>query len=576
MIVLGINAYHGDASAALFIDGQLVAAAEEERFNRIKHAAGFPTKAVRYCLDSAGIGVQDVEHVAIPRDPRARLLKKALWAARLPHFARERLRTLGQFRHIGDALCRAMDVPPDYFDAHVHRVEHHRAHLASAFFTSPFDRAAVLSLDGFGDFGSGAWGQGEGTRITIHGGAAFPHSLGIAYTALSQFLGFPKYGDEYKVMGLAAYAEPQFLEKMRHVVRTDGGIGYALDLKCFTHHKTGPGMRWDWGEPTQDPLWSIELVHRFGPARAPDAPLTPRHRAVAASLQTRLEEIVLGMARGLYERTRLDALAYAGGVAYNCVANGKLVAETPIEWLSVHPAAGDAGLAIGAALSVWHETLDMPRQFVMEHAAWGPEYDVAELEHALEVAGVRYTRVPDDEVSVVTARDLAWGNIVGWFQGRAEWGPRALGQRSILADPRDPEMKDRLNRRVKHREPFRPFAPSVLEERIDEWFESAHPSPFMLLAYEVKPSKRKEIPATTHVDGTARLQTVNRAALPLYWSVLSEFEKLTGVPVLLNTSFNENEPLVNTPEEAVACFQRTDMDVLVMGPFVARKVEPGT
>jgi len=382
-----------------------------------------------------------------------------------------------------------------------------------------------------------------------------------------------KFGDEYKVMGLAAYAEPQFLEKMRKIVRTDSRIGYALDLTCFTHHKKGPGMSWDWGEPTLDTLWSVEMVHRLGPARAPDAPLTPRHRVIAASLQARLEEVVLGMARGLYERTRLDALAYAGGVAYNCVANGKLVAETPLDWLTVHPAAGDAGLAIGAALSVWHETLGMPRQFVMEHAAWGPEHDLSEMEQALDAASVPYTRVPDDDLTAVVARELAWGNIVGWFQGRAEWGPRALGQRSILADPRDPEMKERLNRRVKHREPFRPFAPSVLEERLHDWFESAHPSPFMLLAYRVKADKRKEIPATTHVDGTSRLQTVNRVALPLYWSLLAEFEKLTGVPILLNTSFNENEPLVNTPEEAVACFQRTDMDILVMGPFVARKAE---
>ena len=574
MIVLGLNAYHGDAAAAVLVDGKLAAAAEEERFTRIKHSAGFPVHAVRYCLDAVGAQLSDVNHLAIARDPRARLLRKFFFAVRLPRFALDRARVLGRYARVSHDLPRALDVDPARFQAAVHRIEHHRAHLASAFLASPCDRAALLSLDGFGDFGSALWGVGEGTKMQVLGGTSFPHSIGVLYTALTQYLGFPKYGDEYKVMGLASYGEPEHADEFRRLIRNDGRIGFSLDLRFFTHHRTGPGMTWDAGEPQLEPLYSAELQRLLGPARASGTPINPRHEAVAASLQHRLEDIVVHLVTQLSHVTGLDALAYAGGVAFNCVANGQILARTPITRLALHPAAGDAGLAVGAALAVWHQRLGYERDFVLDHAAWGPEYDERQLEHALAAEGIPYRRVPPGQIAGVAASHIARGRIVGWFQGRMEWGPRALGNRSILADPRDPRTKDRLNARVKHREPFRPFAPSVLEERVADWFAQSHPSPFMSLAYSVRHDRRDRIPAVTHVDGTARVQTVCRVTQPLYWDLLSEFETITGVPVLLNTSFNENEPIVNTPEEAVACFRRTDMDVLVLGPFVAEKGVP--
>ena len=571
MIILGINAYHGDAAAALLVDGRLLAAVEEERFTRVKHTAGFPSHAVRYCLAAAGARLSDVDHVAVPRDPGARLLRKALFAFRMPRFALQRARVAGRFRDIPTSLTHALHADPGELRARVHRVEHHRAHLASAFYVSPFDHAAVLSLDGLGDFGSGLWGIGEGGRIRVLGGATFPHSLGMCYTAVTQYLGFPRYGDEYKVMGLAAYGAPDYLDEFRRILKSDGRAGYRLDLRCFTHHRIGPDMTWESGEPVQGRLFSEELVRRLGPARESGAPIERRHENVAATLQARLEEVVLEIVTRLHEQTGEDTLAYAGGVAFNCVANGKLLERTPVRRLYVQPAAGDAGLAVGAAFHVWHDVLGRPREFTMEHAYWGPESSEAEIRRALDSQGLVACRLEPEALVRETARRIADGKIVGWFDGRTEWGPRALGNRSIVADPRRPEMKDILNRRIKHREPFRPFAPSVLEERMPQWFEGSHPSPFMLLAYRVRPEQRDRIPAPTHVDGTGRLQTVNRTVNAAYWALINEFEKLTGVPVVLNTSFNENEPIVNTPDQAIECFVRTEMDALAIGPFLVNR-----
>ena len=574
MIILGINAYHGDASAAIVVDGKLVAAAEEERFNRMKHSAGFPVAAVRYCLQAAGVTIREVDHIAIPRKPRARLWRKIVYGLRMPRLAVERLRAWTAFGSVRETLARALDVDPADIRARWHRVEHHVAHIASAFYVSPFERAALLSLDGLGDFASGMWGIGEGNRIHIWGSVAFPHSLGMYYTALTQYLGFWKYGDEYKVMGLSAYGEPEYIDEFRRMVRTYSGMGYRLDLRFFIHHRNGPTMTWRSGEPRLGQLFSHGMERVFGPRRPPDAPIEPRHQHIAATLQRRLEEAVFHQWNTLYrlieQRTgrAVSALAYAGGVAFNCVANGKIFTETPFTDIFVQPAAGDAGLAIGAAFYVYHQILGYPRSFVMTHAYWGPDFSDTAIRAVLEQHGLPYRRMDDDALLEWTARQIADGKVVGWFQGRMEWGPRALGNRSILVDPRRPEMKDILNRRVKHREPFRPFAPSILEEYTHEYFECAYPSPFMLMAYPVRAEKRAEIPAPTHVDGTGRLQTVARETNPRYWGLLEAFRRLTGVPVLLNTSFNENEPIVHTPEEAVACFRRTHMDVLVLGNYV--------
>ncbi|HLZ51977.1 MAG TPA: carbamoyltransferase [Candidatus Acidoferrum sp.] len=574
MNILGINAYHGNASAAIVCDGRLVAAVEEERFNRVKYAAGFPAQAIRYCLREAGLELKDIHHVAVPRNPYARLGTKLFYALRMPSFARERLKVVAKFKGIPEALAQAFDADPGGLAAKFHRVEHHQAHLASAFFVSPFERAALLSADGLGDFASTMWGSGEGSRMKIDGAIAFPHSLGLFYSAVTQYLGFLKFGDEYKVMGLAAYGEAEQLEAFRDIVRSNGS-GFRLGLDYFTHHRSGPEMSWAEADktPTQGKMFSESMERRLGPKRNPEEPLEQRHRNLASALQARLEEIYLGMLKKLAERTRLKAVCLAGGVAFNCVANGKIFDATGFEQIYVHPAAGDGGLSVGAAYYVWHQILGKLRTFVMDHAYWGPEYTQGEIRRAVDANGLGKNgcgieELNEDELMQRTAAIVADGKILGWFQGRAEWGPRALGNRSIVADPRRAEMKEILNQRIKHREIFRPFAPSILAEKTGEWFEKSHPSPFMTLAYSVRPEKRSKIPAPTHVDGTGRLQTVTREANSRYWSLIKAFERLTGVPVVLNTSFNDNEPIVCSPAEALDCFQRTKMDALVLGDFL--------
>jgi carbamoyltransferase len=573
MIILGINAYHGDASAALFRDGELLAAAEEERFTRVKHTAGFPSRAIQYCLKSANVRPEDVDHVAIPRKRSAHLPQKALWALRIPHLALGRARVWRKFSDMGQAVAQSLDVPRSALRARFHFVEHHVAHAASSFYASPFQDAAVLSLDGLGDFASMLWGVGKGRELRTEGQVLFPHSLGYYYTAVAQYLGLWKYGDEYKVMGLAAYGEPKYAEVFEEMVKPGRGLDFALDLRYFTHHRNGADMTWNAGEPKQGRLFSEHLERTLGPARAPGGPVEKHHQDVAATLQWRLEEVLYTLLDRLHESTQIPNLCYAGGVAFNCAANGKIFDRTPFKHIYVQPAAGDAGLAIGAALYVYHQVLDFPRKFIMEHAYWGPEDDSAQIKEVLDRSGLSYRDLDGPRLVEEAARRIADGRVVGWYQGRSEWGPRALGNRSIVADPRKPEMKDILNRRIKQRETFRPFAPSVLEERVGEWFEKDYPSPFMLMAYPVRQEKRSLIPAPTHVDGTGRLQTVSRDANPLYWELISAFDRLTGVPVLLNTSFNENEPIVNTPEEALGCFQRVGMDALVIGPFLVERNE---
>ncbi len=589
MIILGLNAYHGDASAAILVDGRLVAAVEEERFTRIKHCAGFPAHAVRYCLDAAGIKPNEIDHVAIARDPNARLLRKAVYALRMPRLALDRLGARSKFAGIKEEVAQALGVGREAIKAKIHNVEHHKAHLASSFFVSPFEEAALFSVDGLGDFASMMWGMGTGSKLNAQGSIAFPHSLGIYYTALSQYLGFTRYGDEYKVMGLAAYGEPEYEEEFKKIVQSQpnhwsetGQPGFTLRLDYFVHHRTGPEMTWREGTPSLGKLYSDFLVTRLGPARDPQSPVDKRHQNLAASLQARLEAVTLPLVRRLHGQTRQSNLCMAGGVAFNCTVNGKILQDTPFENLYVQPAAGDAGLAVGAAFYVWHHILGRPRSFEMKHAYWGPEFGEAEIRKTLRAksgemekrsdAGLRISEWSVEQVVQRTAAQIAEGKIVGWFQGRMEFGPRALGNRSIVVDPRRSEMKDILNRRIKHREIFRPFAPSILEERVGDYFMQSYPSPFMLMTYPVRPEKRQSIPAPTHVDGTGRLQTVSREQNPLYWQLIKEFERITGVPVLLNTSFNDNEPVVCRIEEALDCFARTRMDVLVIGNYLIERL----
>ena len=578
MIVLGINAYHANASAAILVDGRLIAAVEEERLNRVKYAAGLPSRAIQYCLNAAGAKLTDVDHIAVPRDPWARIGTKLRFAIRMPRFAMERAKVAARFGGLKEELGAALEIDPQNIRAQFHRIEHHRAHLASTFFVSPFERAAVLSADGLGDFASTMWGTGEGSNLHITGSVAFPHSLGMFYTAMTQYLGFRKFGEEYKVMGLAAYGSPMHRNEFRDIVQAANPLGVRLNLRYFTHHKSGPEMTWNRSDetPVVGNIISKELEKRFGPARDPEQPIEQHHKDFAASMQLRLEEVMLANVNALHKQTKAKALCLAGGVAFNCIANGKILEQTPFERIYIQPAAGDGGLSIGAAFAVYHEILGKARSFQMDHPFWGPGFETTEIRNAVTMhrssnSDVQIAELDEEALVRVTAKHISQGKVLGWFQGRAEWGPRALGNRSILADPRRAEMKETLNRRIKHREIFRPFAPSILEEFVGEYFEQTHTSPFMTFAYPVRVSKRTVIPAPTHVDGTARLQTVNREAHPLYWRLLRAFGELTGVPVLLNTSFNDNEPIVCRPQEALACFERTKMDVLVLGNFILEK-----
>jgi carbamoyltransferase len=569
--ILGLNAYHGDAAAALVIDGELVAAAEEERFNRVKHCAGFPALAAAWCLADGGLRPDELDHVAVSRDPRANLGRKLLRTIRhgaSARYLKARLDNAAKIRDTGSALAEALGV--DELRAQVHNVEHHQAHVASAFFVSPFEDAAILSVDGFGDFASTMLAEGHGNRFDVLERVIYPHSLGIFYTAVTQWLGFPHYGDEGKTMGLAPYGKPRYLAKMRELVKLDGPL-FELGLDYFTHDKEGVDMNWDDGSPTIGRIFSDRLVELFGAAREEDGEITEVYNDVAASLQAMLEEAYLHLAETLWEKTRIPNLCLAGGVALNAVANGRILPETQFEELYIQPAAGDSGTAVGAAYYVWNQELGRPRGFVMEHAYTGPEFGDDEICAALEEAGLSAERLDDDALYAAVAERIAEGDVVGWFQGRMEFGPRALGHRSIVADPRSETMKDVLNARIKHREPFRPFAPSILAERTGEWFEQDYPSPFMVLVYKTASDKRDRIPAVNHVDDTGRVQSVESHVSPRYYRLISEFEKRTGVPVLLNTSFNENEPIVMTPRDAVDTFTKTKMDVLALGNYVVRR-----
>ena len=576
MRILGINAYHGDTAAVLLEDGQLTTAVEEERFLRIKHVSGVPNQAIRECLNGHLDVSKGLDHVAISRRPTAHLLRKlaftlSRWpaASLISDRARNTAR-LGGVRSavLDQAAARGLRGRPRF-----HWVEHHAAHLASAYFVSPFDEAAVCAIDGFGDFVSTSWGVGSGSNLRIDRRVFFPHSLGMLYLAVTQYLGFPNYGDEYKVMGLAPYGQPDFVPPLRKLVHLHEDGGFELDLSYFRHHRANTAMKWAQGAPAIGRVFTPALESLLGPARGPQDPVTPRHEAIAASVQVVFEEVAFHVLNQVYRDTGLTRLCLAGGCAMNSVLNGHIRERTPFEEVFIQPAAGDNGTALGAALAVQHQTLGMTRGFVMSHAYWGTESSREDVVSAIEqrhdelnTSGcTRQTFGTSDQLCRWTADRLQDGRVVGWFQGRMEWGARALGHRSILADPRRADMREIINTKIKFRERFRPFAPSIAEEALDQYFEGAVPDPFMIQVYPVRPEKRSLIPAVTHVDGSGRLQTVSRDTSPLYWELIKTFESLTGVPILLNTSFNENEPIVQRPSEAIDCFLRTNMDVLVLG-----------
>ena len=570
--VLGLNSFHADAAAALVRDGKLIAAVEEERFNRLKHSAGFPLEAARWCLRQGGVDLREVDAVAVGMKPIDNVQDEVLQIlSGRPNYSRliqKRLDAVARFRDVRAILAREFGLPKDQVPR-LEEVSHHLAHVASAFFTSGWEDAALLSVDGFGDFCSTYLARGKGKEIQALEAVRFPHSLGILYTMVTQFLGFGRYGDEGKVMGLAALGEPVYRDRLGQVVRLlEDGL-FELEPSYFTHPVYGVDMIWEDRVPQIDDTFSERMIEVFGPPRHRYADVSVRDRDLAASVQSLLEDALLHVARRL-KQLAPDAtrLCYAGGVAQNCVANTVLRRDGPFAEVYVPPAPGDAGTAIGAALAVSRRLGDAAGP-ELKTSRFGPSYAAAELERALESSGMSFERCSDVHERV--AELIAQGRVVGWFRGRSEFGPRALGGRSILADPRRKDMREILNTRVKFRETFRPFAASVLAEKQKEWFLDDWSSPFMQFALRVREEKRGEIPAVVHHDGTCRAQTVQAEADPELHRLLTAFWQRTGVPMILNTSFNENEPIVCTPEEALDCFASTKMDALALEDFLVRR-----
>src|SRR5579872_1346703 len=576
MLILGLNMFHADASAAIVQDGEVVFAIAEERLNRIKHYAGFPVLAVKACLDAVGAKHTDLDHVAVGHDSSANLRKKVQYAvahpAKIMNFLRLRKRK-NALRDVRALLSQTFEVDPSELRFRQHDLEHHIAHIASAYYCSPWEKAAGFSYDGSGDFVSAMMARCEGPDIEVLHRVYLPHSLGSFYTMICEFIGYKEYGDEGKVMGLAPYGNNTHCDRIAKLISERDG-GYELNLSYFQPLGSNQGMQIrDDGTVQLAPHFSRRMSDEFGPPREPQIEITQRDMDLAFAMQHRFEEIFFYMLNELHGRVPCSELVMAGGCALNSVANGKVFQATPFLQTWLQPAAGDEGLAIGAALHTYHAILKQKQRVAMKNSYLGPEFSVERISSDLRSAGLHYEKLEREPLLEAVARRIAAGDVVGWFQGRMEWGPRALGNRSILAHPGRADMKDILNARIKRREWFRPFAPSILVERQHEYFECDHPSPFMLHVYKIRAEKRHELCAVNHVDNTGRLQTVSREENPLYYDLISAFERKTGIPVLLNTSFNENEPIVCEPSQAIDCFKRTRMDVLAIGPFLALKAQ---
>ena len=591
MNILGVSCFYHDAAAALLVDGQLIAASEEERFSRKKHDADFPSLAIQFCLEQAGIGIQDVDYVVFYEKPFVkfeRILTTALQA--VPRswkvFGDAMTTWLLDKLWVKNFIRQELGIPTD----RILFSEHHLSHAASAFLCSPFDEAAILTVDGVGEWACATFGRGRGNEVSLLRETRFPHSVGLLYSAFTAFLGFEVNEGEYKVMGMAPYGEPRYVDKVKQVykVERDGSLWLDMSYFCF-HHSTTRTYNQKFvdlfGEP-RDPDWlffteSSGFPPYFGERPADFDRIAERNQYyadIAASIQHCTEEIVLAMARALHAETGLTKLCLAGGVALNSVANGRIMRETPFTELFVQPAAGDGGGALGAALFAHHVVLGQPRRFRMEHAYWGKAYSDAEVGDYLRGAGIAHTRAShEDELLDRVVDHLRKGHVIGWFQNRFEWGPRALGARSIIADPSRTDMKDIVNTKIKFREPFRPFAPSVLVDAASRYFEIEdparhYPARFMLYVVDVKPGQGEKLPAITHVDNTARLQTVHKDQSPLYYGLIERFGQASGIPVILNTSFNlKGEPIVTTPAQAHSTFARSGMDALVLGNSIVTK-----
>ncbi|MEC7646412.1 MAG: carbamoyltransferase C-terminal domain-containing protein [Bacteroidota bacterium] len=567
MYILGINAYHGDSSACLIKDGKVVCAIEEERIRRVKHWAGFPSESIKFCLEDKGLTINDIDFITISRDPKANFHKKFLYALRHPlGVVRnwDRLLNANKVISLKEEFAKLFSLTVGDIKAEIYNVEHHRSHIASSFFASPFKKSAILSVDGFGDFTSTMMAVGNGNEFEVLNELNYPHSLGVFYTTVTQFLGFPNYGDEYKVMGLAPYGKPKYLQELEKIIELKDDGFFKLNKEYFSHFKEGVAMSWEGGSPIINPLFNQKWEKLFGKSRVNGDKLEKWHIDLATSTQRFTENIMFHMLNFLQKKTGCENICITGGVAQNSVVNGKILKNTSFKNIYIPSAGHDAGTSIGSALYLYNQVFGNKRMSEITSAYFGSKFSQEEIINSLDKKSVKYIVVGDEDLFEIVSEKLISGGVVGWFQGRSEFGSRALGHRSILVDPRRKDAKNLLNKRIKRRESFRPFAPSILQESVSEYFVQHDSTPFMEKVLDIKKEKYKEIPAVTHVDGTGRVQSVDKNVSPRFHKLISKFAEKTGVPILLNTSFNENEPIVNKPEEALACFLRTKMDMLVM------------
>jgi carbamoyltransferase len=578
-VIVGLNCYHADSAACLVVDGTVVGAVEEERLVRKKHWAGFPKKSILQLLGDSSMSATEVDFIAINRNPLSNIFPKVLYGL-LRDSSTSMRKFLNRSRIGHETMNEIRDIFPNIATKKIHYVDHHLAHLASGFFPSTFDRAALVSVDGFGDFCSTMVAEGANRDIKVHSKELFPHSLGILYQAVTQWLGFKNYGDEYKVMGMSSYGSDTLSSELSRLVELRAKGRFHLNLDFFQHHNYTSTFTGGDGTPRVEQLYSDRLNCLLGPSRKPHEDIKQIHLDVACSLQRLYERILFHILNEAYARCQTDQLVLTGGCAMNSLANGKIYQNTDFKQVYIPSSPGDSGGAVGAALYVANKFSEVQPQ-PMRSAYLGPAAKETDVEHAVETlddlvrrGDVEVTKFEAmSEVNVQTVNEICNGAVVGWYQGRMEWGPRALGNRSILADPRRSDMKDIINTKIKLREAFRPFAPSVLSETTSEWFEMSHEVPYMSSVFMVKEDKRAIIPAVVHVDGSGRLQTVKQQDNLAYYDLINEFYQRTGVPMLLNTSFNENEPIVSSPTQAANCFRRTSMDVLVLGKYFIKRTQ---
>ncbi len=575
MYILGVNAYHGDSAACLIKDGKIVNAIEEERIRRIKHWAGLPSAAIKFCLKDAGISISDLDYITIGRYPYAHFFRKVFSSLKKltkQGFIKDRLSNIQKVSSLKFEIAKELGVSEREIGAKIIHVEHHKSHMASAFFASPFEESAVLSIDGFGDFSSTMLGVGRGNNLKILDSVTYPHSIGVFYTAFTQFLGFPFYGDEYKVMGLAPYGEPRFVNKLKDILILKKNGLFELNLDYFIHDKQGVSMLWNNGMPSIWRLYSDKLIKEFGIPREKDEILSQYHKDIAASVQKHCENAIFNLLNNLQKKTGLKNVCIAGGIAQNSVANGKILENTDFKRVYIPSAGHDAGVSMGSALWVYNKKSHNSKREYIRSSYLGAHYSDEYIESLIKEKGLNYVKYSsDDETIEYTSSMLMNGAVIGWFQGRTEFGPRALGNRSVLVHPGRLDAKDLINSKIKRRESFRPFAPSILREYVGEYFEQEDDVFFMEKVFRIRYEKRALLPAVTHVDGTGRLQTVHKDISPKYYMLIDKFREKTGLPILLNTSFNENEPIVNHPSEAIDCFLRTEMDAVVLGNIMIKR-----